>query len=323
MGVQNRQEKEPILMCDNPNQIINLSKFNLKEHHISLLNKGLSFVPTPNTNKFNWVKDTNLFGRKLALNMMHKRKDQKTAKEIGMSYEDFQLHQTLLSLLDEQNPDPKLTDLKPESWFTPNLSEVSSVDLFTQMTTSATESLIIPKIQHDNLTVQQRKALKELNTDQNIIIKSSDNGGNVVIMDREHFIEMCMEHLKDSSAYRKLSNDPTTLYLSELKHILDSALENDIITSEEYKFILPHLTPTIATLYCLPKIHKNMNNPPGRPIVYGNGSITERSSQFLEKLLHPLVISLKSYLQDTKQTLILLENLIVPPYCRLGSLDVS
>ncbi|CAH2221128.1 Hypothetical predicted protein [Pelobates cultripes] len=234
MGVQNGQEKEPILTCDNQNQIINLSKFNLNEHHTSLLNKGLSFVPTPNTNKFNWVKDTNLFGRKLALNVIHKRRDQKTAKEIGMSYEDFQTHQMLVFLLDEQNPDFKLTDLKPESWFTPNLSKVSSVDLFIQMTTSAIESLTTSEVLHDNLTAQQRKALKELNTDRNIIIKPSDKGGNVVIMDRDHYIDMCMEHLKDTSAYRKLTMDPTTLYLSELKHILDAALENYIITSDEH-----------------------------------------------------------------------------------------
>ncbi|CAH2301746.1 Hypothetical predicted protein, partial [Pelobates cultripes] len=163
----------------------------------------------------------------------------------------------------------------------------------------------------DSTLLEQRSICSELATAADLIIKPSDKGGNIVLMDKDHYLEMCMEHLRDTQAYQKLTRDPTPQFLNKLKSILTPAFYNGIITQDEHKFILPHLTPTVATLYCLPKVHKNIHKPPGRPIVSGNGSITERSSKYLENLLHPIVVSLPSYLQDTKQTLILLENLIL------------
>ncbi|CAH2222023.1 Hypothetical predicted protein, partial [Pelobates cultripes] len=141
-----------------------------------------------------------------------------------------------------------------------------------------------------HLNEPERRALKELTTAADLIIKPSDKGGNVVLMDKEQYLEMCMEHLRDTQAYQKLTKDPSSQFLNELKSIITPALDNRIITQDEFKFILPHLMPTIATLYCLPKVHKNINKPSGRPIVSGNGSITERSSKYLEKLLHPIVL---------------------------------
>ena len=49
--------------------------------------------------------------------------------------------------------------------------------------------------------------------------------------------------------------------------------------------------------YMLPKIHKPNN--PGRPIVNGIGSITEKISAYVDQEIRHLVPSIQSYLKDT------------------------
>lgn len=48
-------------------QIVNLSSITLSSDEGELLRKGFSFTPVPRYNSFDWVKDVNLFARKLSL----------------------------------------------------------------------------------------------------------------------------------------------------------------------------------------------------------------------------------------------------------------
>lgn len=44
-------------------------------------------------------------------------------------------------------------------------------------------------------------------------------------------------------------------------------------------------------------------NPPGRPIISGNESITEPASQFVDFFIKPIVSELPSFIQDTTHVL--------------------
>ena len=67
-----------------------------------------------------------------------------------------------------------------------------------------------------------------------------------------------------------------------------------------------------------------MTNPPGRPIVSGNGCPTERISQFIDHFLQPNVKNINSYIKDTSDFLYMLKSLgTLPPNCTLVTLDVS
>ena len=81
--------------------------------------------------------------------------------------------------------------------------------------------------------------------------------------------------------------------------------------------------PRTARFYLLPKIHKAGN--PGRPIVSGNGSPTERISEFVDSYLNPLVSHIPSYIQDTTDFLRKLEGIKhqIPNSAFLVTLDVS
>lgn len=69
------------------------------------------------------------------------------------------------------------------------------------------------------------------------------------------------------------------------------------------------VAPRIPTMYYLPKIHKDINCPPGCPIISGIDSITARIGKYIDYHLQPVVKKTPSYLKDTKDTIRLLDHI--------------
>ena len=61
----------------------------------------------------------------------------------------------------------------------------------------------------DNLSKDERKALKKLQPDTLIAILPADQGRFSVILNREDYLEICMGHI-NNSPYQLLEKDPTT-----------------------------------------------------------------------------------------------------------------
>ncbi|XP_056419563.1 uncharacterized protein LOC130361029 [Hyla sarda] len=61
--------------------------------------------------------------------------------------------------------------------------------------------------------------------------------------------------------------------------------------------------PTVASIYLLPKVHKNAKCPPGRPILSGCNNLSEPLCKYIDFFLSPLVENLPSYLKDTNDVL--------------------
>lgn len=92
--------------------------------------------------------------------------------------------------------------------------------------------------------------------------------------------------------------------------LVDSALYNNVISKQLWDFVRTPF-PKIATFYGLLKIHKNSVDPPGRPIVSGNGAITENFSKVVDEHLRPFVSSLPSYVRVTIHLLQLIDGIQV------------
>jgi hypothetical protein len=76
--------------------------------------------------------------------------------------------------------------------------------------------------------------------------------------------------------------------------------------------------------YLLPKIHKKVSPPPGRPVVSGNGSPTEKISHFVDHFLNPTIPDIRSYVKDTTHFLQLLEEVgPLPDNAMLVTLDIT
>ena len=126
-----------------------------------------------------------------------------------------------------------------------------------------------------NLTPEERIALNNLSSREDIVIHKADKGGKIVIMDRDTYISSCEQHLASGHFYEKLTSNPNGDYADTIKNEIDDMHKNKFISNNEYKFLTAYLKfPRTPIFYGLPKIHKLFKNfPPLRPIVSGYNSL--------------------------------------------------
>ena len=90
---------------------------------------------------------------------------------------------------------------------------------------------------------------------------------------------------------------------------------------KKMKKSLYNKTPRIPNFYMLPKIHKIGN--PGRPIVNGIGSITEKISAYIDEEIRHQVPRIPSYLKDTTHLINILLGKKLAPTDTLVTIDVK
>lgn len=245
MGLQSQLKEN-----GNNNRIINLSSLILNSGEKSLLNKGLKYTPTPHFDNFTRIKDINMFARKLALHKYFK-KDQ---RRIEQNQDDDVLE--MLEELQEEGEgeinviSPPLSHLKPMSKMTPPFVQYKHLDVFVNMVTEDIKK-IKPRggRKHTNLSKEDKQALGKLKENEDIILKPSDKGGNIVIQNKEDYKAMVMKLLSDKDTYQIMPNDPTKTFLRELETILREAKIKKLITEDEYR-VLYNPNPTIPTILC-------------------------------------------------------------------------
>lgn len=177
-------------------------------------------------------------------------------------------------------------------------------------------------LRHPNLTANEIRALNELANNKNITIKSADKGGGVVIMDTENYVKEAKRQLGDTMVYRKLNSDPKWDFGKKLSALVDKAYKDGVIDGKLKEYLIVK-SPVTPVLYLLPKIHKSLIDPPGRPIVSGRESIFNHASIFLDRLLREFAMGARSYIQDTNDFLLKLEEVEVPNEALLASFDVT
>ncbi|XP_077137152.1 uncharacterized protein LOC143796543 [Ranitomeya variabilis] len=110
------------------------------------------------------------------------------------------------------------------------------------------------------------------------------------------------QELESIAILEDLSNE------QDSSEILEQAFIKGIITKQLRDNLIPAY-PKISCIYFIPKIHKNLTSPPGRPIVSGNGSLCETICKYLDFYLKPLVCTLPSYIIDTGDFLSKIEGI--------------
>ena len=66
-------------------------------------------------------------------------------------------------------------------------------------------------------------------------------------------------------------------------------------------------------MYLLPKIHKRLENVPGRPVISNCGTPTEKVSEFLDSLLKPVMQSSRSSVKDSGDFIKKIKNISTIP----------
>ena len=288
--------------------ILNLSHHTLTQPETELLEKGLNYCPTQrgvDLGKLNLELDRFFRSVRLAL-FFDSPSDSSKESDPGS--------------LDEPVPFSHSDMKKPSTWTPP---PVSHLDHIISMIQNDTLSHKVNKSTSPNLTQPLYNALQSLSQNKEIIIKPADKGRKVVIMNRQDYIAEGLRQLSDRNFYTPTDTDLTPKHVSQIKLETESMYQNGEISKQTLDYLNYNCERT-AQFYMLPKIHKSLTNPPGRPIVSGNDSPTEKISQLVDLCINPLVPKIKSYLRDTTHLLQKLSEIDhVPPDALLVTLDVT
>ena len=174
----------------------------------------------------------------------------------------------------------------------------------------------------DNLPQSERKAVKELMNNKNIVLKKADKGTTTVVMDRENKLAEGQSQLNDRKNYQPLANpmvDTTSIKVRQLIKSLEK--EGHIEKMTEKWLSLTSNPPRIPVFYTLLKIHKP--TLVGRPIISGCDGPTERISSFVDRLIQPIAQMQDSYLKDTTDFINFIETKKFPANTILVSMDVT
>ena len=311
---QRKNEKENLSTEKNKKiqTVVNLSSVTLTKTEETVLSKGLNFCPVPSKiNRLELDKDLDNFARRLRLKEFFYQTGRKKLQDADMSDSDE----------DGNNDDITIQLFKKKSDWNPPKSKNDNLEAFINTTKSEIKSNLLPNKKINNLSKNERTAIKNLSERNDITIKPADKGSAVVVMDTQQYIEEGNRQLKNTNFYKQLQSDPTDSITTEIRNILAEMHENGHIDKDTFNYLVPeNCSP--GRFYMLPKLHKE--GIPGRPIVSANGHPTEKISEFVDYHLRPFVKALPSYIQDTTDYLRKMQNLNpLPSNTILATMDVS
>ena len=258
--------------------VVNLSKRVLTEAEISLLSKGLKFCPTPEK-----------------IDVYHLRKDIKEYIRRIRLKEYFYSDEAVDGDFSE------MPAFRKKSGWTPERNREIALEAYVE----ALENRILRNDFETpcqrNLTRDEQRALENLRNYADIVIKQADKGSAVVVMDKEVYIREAMRQLGDQEVYTSLDEDPTRNMVEEINDRIRECYEKGHIDKGTRDYLLANEKSKPGRFYLLPKIHKP--GCPGRPVVSGCNTPTERISEFVDHVLRPLIPEMGSYIKDTNDFL--------------------
>ena len=294
-----------------PASVLNLSSYPLKENEISLLSKGLKFIPKPpKINNTEIKKAFAEFSRKVKIQYLFGKKkcnygndddDEKTRifyKKSNWTPEDSRIFPDLIE--DLKDLKKELDDIRP--------SQVGK-----------------------NISKQEMHAIKSLRNNPNIILKPADKGSSIVVMNKADYLKEGYRQLNNPQHYRKINAPIHPSVKEKINSSLQAIHKKRLIDKKQLEYLSVPKIPRDRKFYLLPKVNKPKDKwsqegtiPPGRPIVSDCDSDTYRISEYIDHFLAPLAKTHPSYVKDTPDLLTkLAKQKDIPPGSLLITLDVD
>ena len=226
--------------------VFNLSNKVLSETEISVLEKGLGFVSTPNMiNGVDLRRDLNDFIRKMRCKWYFRDKPSKDFSEIPA--------------------------FRPKSTWKPPVGD-PCVELFLSKMEHEQFSFLPGKPQSYNLTREEWQAIKNLKDGRSTIIKPADKGSCVVLWDHEDYLAEGYKQLNDESIYGdvKHSNDKTLSDpIEKSNNFFKRFNRKKNISDKELKYFSYSFknASCLGNIDLLPKIFKRLYNVPRSPAI--------------------------------------------------------
>ena len=169
-----------------------------------------------------------------------------------------------------------------------------------------------------NLTGGEKTALKDLKSDETVLVTKADKGNSIVVMNRTDYQNQVTKMLEDTMVYNHITDkrrNPTTKTELELENVFKDLKRSENLTEKEYWQLKP-FDSSPATFYGPPKVHKVPlvcsgdhftldkdidHQIPLRPINSNIGSPTYQLSKYLAKLLKYLCLNNDFVVNNSKE----------------------
>lgn len=148
----------------------------------------------------------------------------------------------------------------------------------------------------DNLTREQRTAIKEIKEDPTIRIYPFDKGTGLVRIKNEDAVRKIREQIGETQIVER---DPTDTFVTEIQRKLSSLNKKGRFDSKEYEKMYPS-DAVPPRMYGTIKAHKPEKNFPMRIVVSTVGSPAYGISSFLVNLIQPTLDKNKTRLKNSK-----------------------
>lgn len=269
---------------------MNLSNYETSEADLTLLEKGLSFVPNRKTLPIsNIIKSRDDLIRRLKL------KDFFEGKKSNRSEFDR-------LFIEKSSFIPNDSRLTSET-----LKLAEEIDILTEKILNKHDSKdgLIRLNTKNNLSESEFKAIKQLKNNNNIIIKPADKGGATVIMNRGAYLKEAYRQLNDKKYYIRPAKPLYHDSAQKIKDILRDMNEKSHITDDQFEYLSGPTDYKPRNIYFLPKIHKERNKwpwpdmPEARPICSDIQSETHRISSYIDYFLNPLASKHPSFIKNS------------------------
>ena len=178
-----------------------------------------------------------------------------------------------------------------------------------------------------NITRQEKEAIKTLREDSSRIVLTADKGVALVVMDKNQYVEKCMDLLNDTKTYQPCKDTTKKLHRDVQESLRKLNREHGTSRLHDWsKLYYNRLLPTgnsspAPRFYGLPKIHKT--NCPMRPIVSACGTATYQLAKFLTKILQRYTGITPSFVKDSKTFRDHLRTVKISGEEELVSFDIS
>ena len=275
-------------------KIINISKYDLNNAEISLLSKGKKYVPDPISKDLLDLRvDINEFIRKIQL-----------LDEFGnnTNSQNQNINNSIVKKTGEYIPFTK------DPFLLYNVKELKNKFC------KSLWKLPVKRKLHSNITTSERKAITSLSRNNDIIIRSVDKGGAIVVMDTTYYVSKVQECLRNTNTYEKLNNYDPSLTMKLVTKFCEKF--KNTLTDKE-RLYLQKFNFKTSNFYGNPKIHKSKKIAESiqsfsgtyikiteevdldfRFITTSINSPTSKLSELLDILLKPFLPLAPSYIRD-------------------------
>ena len=199
------------------------------------------------------------------------------------------------------------TPLKRTSnWIPPRSDSHTLISFFTRPEQELGSISTPLRKTYSNLTLKKKTAFNNLKNNQSIIIKTSEKGGGICIMNTIDYLIKIYTDLQDHSIYKLFTRNPTNGITHDAGTLIHYMYYQHKIDTATMEFLLPFRNTRTSLFYGISKIHKP--RCPLHPIVSRSNW---PSLIYVTHFIQPLANNLWSHIKDTKNFL----NLIIylPP----------